>query len=178
MFYIFCNSNFHNAVKFLGLSSAKKEYSVNNPAATVQDFEVWQMTPSDSQALLDAEWNEEWGWWRWAQGSFIEFGPSRVFVVNGNEIKLYYDEFAIKAYANNLLQDPEDENYWPIISYEDVPDSIKQDYFLYNGIFNDIFEYCETVWQMQSEKHRAEIITANAKLNNLTPPEFLKKVVG
>jgi hypothetical protein len=178
MFYIFCNSNFQNAVYEIPLTSAKQVYCVNNPNCSVQDYEVWELSYSDFQTINECDWQTSWGWWRWTDGSLIEFSPTHTFIINGEEINLYYDEMSLKAYANNLLQDPYDEKYWPIVDANRIPEHIKEDYFLYNRMFNDIFDYCATIWQMKTEKNRADVIIANAKLNNLSVVDFLKKVAG
>ena len=85
---------------------------------------------------------------------------------------------AVKDYANNILEDPNDEDYWPIDNLEEIPESIKEDYFTEYGRFNDIFDYCSEVWRVSTEKNRVAIIVANAKLNNLPIYEFMLKVAG
>ena len=193
MYYIFCNSDFKNAVNEIPLTSAKKMYSVSNPNCKVQYYEIWELSNSDyttiSEAYIDEDdshnlddtyliWDESWGWWLWCDGSNIELSPTHTFTINGNNIELYYDEMAIKDYANSILEDPNDEDYWPIDNIEEIPESIKEDYFTEYGRFNDIFDYCGEVWGVSKEKNRAAIIVANAKLNNLPIYEFMLKVVG
>jgi len=194
MYYIFCNSEFENAVKEIPLTSAKKVYSVGNPNCNVQYYEIWELSDSDyitiSETYVDAYeasynlnntahiWQENWGWWRWCNGSVIEFNPTHTFVVNGNNIELYYDEMALINYANNILEDPNDDTYWPTDNLDEIPKSIKEDYFIEYGRFNDIFDYCNEIWGVSMEKNRVAIIVANAKLNNLSVCEFMLKVVG
>jgi len=144
MYYIFCNSEFENAVKEIPLTSAKKVYSVGNPNCNVQYYEIWELSDSDyitiSETYVDAYeasynlnntahiWQENWGWWRWCNGSVIEFNPTHTFVVNGNNIELYYDEMALINYANNILEDPNDDTYWPTDNLDEIPKSIKEWY--------------------------------------------------
>ena len=193
MYYIFCNPDFKNAVKEIPLTSAKKMYSVGNTNCNVQYYEIWELSDSDfitiSETYIDEEfssdpqnkdlpiWEKEWGWWRWCNGASytVELSPTHIFTINGNSIELYYNEMAIKDYANNILSDPYDEDYWPV---DEVPESIEQDYFYDYGRFNDIFDYCSQIWGVSTEKNRIAIITANAKLNNIPVYEFMEKVVG
>lgn len=194
MYYIFCNPDFENAVKEIPLISAKKMYSVGNPNCSVQYYEIWELSDSDyitiSETYIDEYiascnsdntfpvWKETWGWWRWCDGSSIELSPTHTFTINGNDIELYYDEMSVKDYANNILKDQNDEDYWPIDKLEEIPKNIKEDYFIENGRFNDIFDYCSEVWRVSTEKNRVAIIVANAKLNNLPIYEFMLKVAG
>ena len=85
---------------------------------------------------------------------------------------------AIKDYANNILEDLDDEDYWPIENFNKIPESIKEDYFNEYGKFNDIFDYCSEVWGVSTEKNRVAVIVSNAKLNNLSVRDFMLKVVG
>lgn len=191
MYYIFCNQDFKNAVKEIPLTSAKKMYSIGNPKCSVQYYEIWEISDNDyitiSDTYIDEEiasclpnntapvWKTEWGWWRWCEGSCIEFSPTHVFTVNGNDIELYYDEMAIKDYANSILENPNDDDYWPP---DEVPENIRKNYFDDYGKFNTIFDYCSQIWGVSTEKNRVAVIVANAKLNKLTPYEFMLKVVG
>lgn len=193
MYYIFCNPDFKNAVKEIPLASAKKMYSIGNPNCSVQYYEIWELSDSDyitiSETYIDEEiasclpnnslpiWKENWGWWRWCEGACysVELSPTHTFTVNGNDIELYYDEMAIKDYANNILEDPNDEDYWPI---DEVPEDIRADYFTDYSRFNDIFDYCSQIWGASTEKNRIALIVANAKLNNIPTYEFMRKVVG
>ena len=47
MYYIFCNSDFKNAVNEIPLTSAKKVYSIGNPNCSVQYYEIWELSNSD-----------------------------------------------------------------------------------------------------------------------------------
>ena len=194
MYYIFCNSDFKNAVNEIPLTSAKKMYSVGNPNCSVK-YEIWELSNSDyttiSELYVDEEiashspndtfpvwiWKENWGWWRWCEGAsyIVEFSPTHTFTINGNDIELYYDEITLKDYANNILRDPDDEDYWPV---DEVPEYIKEEYFSDYSKFNNIFDYCSQIWGVSTEKNRIALIVANAKLNNLPIYEFMQKVVG
>lgn len=187
MYYIFCNPDFKNAVKEIPLTSAKKMYSVGNPNCSVQYYEIWELSDSDYITLdtyvdegdetSSLIWQESWGWWRWCEGACysVELSPTHTFIVNGNNVELYYDEIAIKNYANSILEDTDDEDYWPI---DEIPESIKEDYFIEYAKFTDIFDYCNQIWGASTEKNRVALIVANAKLNNISTYEFMQKVVG
>lgn len=195
MYYIFCNSDFKNAVNEIPLTSAKKMYSVGNPNCSVQYYEIWELSNSDyttiSELYVDEEiashlpndtlpvwiWKENWGWWRWCEGAsyIVELSPTHTFIINGNNVELYYDEMALKDYANNILKDPDDEDYWPV---DEIPEYIKEEYFADYSRFNNIFDYCSQIWGVSTEKNRIALIVANAKLNNLPTYEFMQKVVG
>lgn len=189
MYYIFCNSNFKNAVAEIPLTSAKQMYFVNNPNSSVQDYEVWELTDSDYNLLDKYEdeyyslsdsgliWKESWGWWRWCEGACysVESSPTHVFTVNDNNIELYYDEIALKNYTSCILEDITSEDYWPI---DEIPENIKKTYFVEFAEFTDIFDYCSRIWCVSTEKNRVALIVANAKLNNIPVHEFMQKVVG
>lgn len=191
MYYIFCDSNFKNAVNEIPLTSAKKVYSINNINCKVQYYEIWELSHSDFVTITETYcyncdnigdtpcvWKENWGWWRWCDGSIIESNPTHLFTINGNDVELYYDEMSVKDYANDLLEHTNDTDYWPIENIDEISDDIKENYFIEHGNFNDIFDYCAEMWNVSTEKNRVAIIVANAKLNNLSVCDFMLKVVG
>ena len=126
MYYIFCNKDFQKAVNEIPLSSAKRKYVCNNLSCDVK-YEVWELSDSDfatinenyiDSYMLDENnkdcliWDDSWGWWRWCDGSNIEFSPTHTFKINGNDIELYYDECEVKTYASYILNE-ENDDYWP-----------------------------------------------------------------
>lgn len=51
-------------------------------------YEVWEMSESEYQGLCavpDKTWNDNWGWWRGANGSVMD-NPTDTYTINGVEI--------------------------------------------------------------------------------------------
>ena len=76
---ILAGNGIGNAFKDLGVN-ATMTYKMNHEP----NYEVWELNKKDIRALEDApEWNDEWGWWRYAaKGSNMGI-PYEFFTVRG-----------------------------------------------------------------------------------------------
>lgn len=78
------------AFKFFNIN-ATRTYKRTKCGDYEEQYEVWEMSESDFKTLCevnDAGWDEDWGWWRHAEGS--NMGPVYdIYLINGNPIKAW-----------------------------------------------------------------------------------------
>lgn len=54
------------------------------------DFEIWEVSDPDFDKLAnipDNEWKEDWGYWRYATGTSVDYEPVRDFKICGETVK-------------------------------------------------------------------------------------------
>lgn len=199
-FYIFGDNGFDKAIKGIPLNNIEKIYSsklqegyLNIYKVPYNEFNYLCSEYTTDYLTNDCndnfssvsiypdspqqEWKDEWGWWRWTEGSLIEGGPYHTFIIKGKSVNLYYDEQSLVDYANLMRDDFEKDDYWPpITSAKEVPDYIYRDYFLNYGAFNDILDYSHTIWELSKIGNIIALIVANAKLNHMSLVEFMEIV--
>ncbi len=89
---ILAGEDFANAVYQLGLTSAICTF--HRRALTdsyCEDFQVWLLSNEDFQnlcAVNNADWQDDWGWWRYAVGSNLG-KVDHTYTINGREIQAW-----------------------------------------------------------------------------------------
>ena len=89
---ILAGGNFCNAVHQLNLRSAKCAYRYKpREGDCCENYQVWLMSMEDYKvidAIDDEDWQDDWGWWRWSEGS--NMGTAFVeYIVNGEKLKAW-----------------------------------------------------------------------------------------
>lgn len=140
---ILAGDGFSNAVTDMNLN-ARKQYGG-------RIYEVWSIAGSDYKKICDItddDWKDEWGWWRYADGSNITDWPIRLFLVNKEQMIGYFKELdsdEISPYVKN---------------YSSLTD------YLYNEI------------GASAERNICAVSVDLAKLNGMTLAELFQKYQG
>lgn len=102
---ILAGDQFANAVKDLNLVSAKCTYHHHPPVGVYrEEYQVWLLSKEDFDnicAVDDADWKENWGWWRYSPGSILGLAFDQ-YIVNGQQIKAWGGRSDVKQYDNIL----------------------------------------------------------------------------
>ena len=114
---------------------------------------------SDGSYIMEDQWHDDWGWWRYSPGSNIENYPTHEFTINGEAIVGYFDDSRYEGF----LED-EDENN----------DEIDCWYFVYEKLT----EYIGNEFGASTEKNVCAVAMSLAKLNNISMSNLFKKYEG
>jgi len=90
------------AFEYLGISG-EKTYHGNSCC-------VWKLSESDFKILNDvpnADWKDEWGWWRYAKGCNITYYPAHRFFVNNQIMLGFYEEDRLEYHIKYWTKDGE-----------------------------------------------------------------------
>ena len=153
-----------NALMGLGIE-AECTYTDN------EAYEVWQLTDADYQKICnikDEDWKENWGWWRYAEGTNIEESPTKEFIINGQPIVAWYNETALNDFVEDCLSDDEGQ------TKEELVKEWHESHIKYDGLL----EYCSRQHGASTEKNVCAITIGLAKLNNMTLGELWTKHQG
>lgn len=92
----------YKAFRELGIEATRTYKGKEKP-----HYQVWELSKDDLKKLecID-DWNDEWGWWRFAKGS-NQGTPFDFFTVNGRELIAWEDSYRDK----DLLDSWEDMPY-------------------------------------------------------------------
>ena len=89
---ILAGNGFDNAVAALGLTSAMCTYaSTKEHRLFPLVYQVWKISKEDYENLCsvsDSDWEESWGWWRYADGSNLG-AVSHTCIINGSKLKVW-----------------------------------------------------------------------------------------
>ena len=139
------------------------------------NFEVWEMSEEDYKkicGLTDEEYEKlasEDSWWRCANGSNMGV-PTYEFVINGEKIIAWYDDYRDK----DLIEDFELD----VANGEDA--GTLEEYLAtwHPTKYEDLLEYfCEELGA-STERNVCALATDLAKYNNITMAELFRKYGG
>lgn len=94
----------HKAFKELGIKATRTYRRSEKPY-----YEVWELSKDDLKKLEYAvEWNDEWGWWRYAKGSNMGT-PFDFFTVNGKELIAWENSYKRDDLRDDWNDEPDEE---------------------------------------------------------------------
>lgn len=172
---ILAGAEFSNAVKTLGLASAKCTYHYQpEPDSCREDYQVWLLSKEDFDSLCaveDDDWKEDWGWWRHALGS--NMGPVySEYVINSKKI-VAWDGVRRVCYFEDFCRDCSD--YATGVCSGTEEDRLD----CYHGReYEDLFRYfCDEIGA-STERNVCALAIDLARQNNMTLAELLKNYLG
>lgn len=133
-------------------------------------YEVWEIEKSDLTALEDAEWRDNWGWWRYAKGSNMGTACS-FFTVNGKELIAWDGDR-----RDNITED------WFNANYEEKAEfhhSLKEyeEYHMPRK-YDTLLKYLCDELGVSTERHVCALAVDLAKTNGYTMAELFKEFEG
>lgn len=170
---IIAGGNFGQCVKDLELE-AQCDYFYHPPKDLErEEYQVWRLSRKSYNKMLDIpgdDWEEGWGWWRWAKGSNLfpdltEFTvheqPLLGFIGYKRQQWMEECEDCLDYHHGDCPADPEDidECYGP-------------------RVFKDL---CDYVWNevgATSERNFTAVCVDLAKYNKITLGELFRKYLG
>lgn len=167
-------SNLETAFKELNIN-AKKTFQTNRSSDFAQ---VWELSDEDFKKICDipdGDWKDDWGWWRWSDGSNISWNQTHIIKINGVEINTYYDESNLNEYVEYYL---EDEYIAQFDNEDDARNQLVSDYFNEECDYRTFTQYCSEQWGASTEKNVAAIAIETARLNNISLGELFNKYQG
>lgn len=160
-----------NAFKELGIN-AKCTFHRDDDAAHdgALGYEVWEMSKSDYKKIeniSDDDWNDDWGWWRFAKGSNMGTACS-FFTVNGNEI-IAWEGAKRESLRDDWDEEPDDEKKAYHYRYSEYENDIMP------HEYKDLLEYfCEEIGA-STEKNVCALAVDLAKANGMTMGQLFNK---
>lgn len=150
-----------NTFAELGIEASKTYEIKNKPWKYCENYQVWELSDEDYEklcAISDADWKDDWGWWRLAEGSNLGCVYVR-YNINNHYIKAWDGVSRLDFYEENKSLKPEDR-YWAERKY-----STLLEYF------------CDEIG-VSTEKNVCAVATDLAKQNNMTMAELFVKFQG
>lgn len=185
MYQVLANKDFKNAVKEISLKNTHCVFS-----NAYSSYEVWELNDDDWEILTSYRdkydyfeegeeplfWQDNWGWWRWTDGSNIESYPVRKIKINSKKIDGFFNKNKQNDYISERLEDFI-ERYGTIIDTVRVK-LINQYTKEYEKSFDNhsyatIVDYLSQEFGATTEKNVCAILTSLAKLNNKTLGDFM-----
>lgn len=172
---ILTGRDFKNAVKELKLT-AKETYKESETSDRYREpYSVWELSDESFDiisAVEEDEWKDEWGWWRYADGTNIEESPKLDTNINNKKITVWISQARLADEIDDELEDMEDdgEDY---ISYNEIGANI-----LSKKRYESLTEYCLQEWGAGLERNVCAITVGLAKLNDMSLSELWRNYQG
>ena len=180
MYEILTGKEFKEAVKQIPIKSAICKYSKGK-------YEIWEISDEDFNELdsyIDKYdyfeegqnpkvWKDEWGWWRWSDGSNIQSNDTTYMEINNKKVLMYFNPYCYDNYIEDGLNELSIRK--GILSNEEKSQAIKeliQRFFDSKCNYNNFLEYCIDQYHVSTEKNICAISVECAKLNKMSLAEF------
>lgn len=102
--------------------NAKKTYEIQNkPWDYCEDYQVWELLEEDFDKICkieDKDWKDEWGWWRFAEGSNLGYVNAR-YNINHHYLQAWDGTSTQDFLKENKHCKPEDR-YFPERKYKSL----------------------------------------------------------
>ena len=172
---ILAGGNFCNAVHQLNLRSAKCAYRYKpREGDCCENYQVWLMSMEDYKvidAIDDEDWQDDWGWWRWSEGS--NMGTAFVeYIVNGEKLKAWDGIHRTMFYSDVCEECSDRKNGLCNASNQDQLECYGE------RQYGDLLQYFWVEIGASTERNICALATDLAQQNNLTLSEFFKKYLG
>lgn len=172
---ILAGGNFAQAVYQLKLMSAMCTYHYHPPKDNYrEEYQVWLLSDEDFQNLCavdEAEWQEDWGWWRHALGSNMG-GVDHEYIINGEKIRAWDGYPRTMFYENNCAECSDRKDKLCDASEQDQIECSSE------RKYSDLLEYfCEEIGA-STEKNVCALAIDLAKQNDMKLSELFKKYLG
>ena len=172
---ILTGRNFKNAVEELNLT-ARETYKESSPSDSYREpYSVWELSDESYDAICSFEedkWKDEWGWWRYAEGTNIEGSPKLLTDINSKEIIVWLNKVKFEDRMNDEIEDLEEDEEEEI-DRERIEASI-----IAEKHYRSLTEYCLSEWGASLERNVCAITVGIAKLNGMSLSELWKNYQG
>jgi hypothetical protein len=140
--------------------NAKKTYQIKNKNGEYcEDYQVWELTDENFQELDNAsDWKDDWGWWRYADGSNMG-AVNRRYNINNHYIK---------AWDGTGREDLEKEN----------KNLSPDDRYIKERKYKNILEYFSEEIGASTERNICALAIDLAGQNNMIMGELFNKYQG
>ena len=155
-----------NAFKELGINATRTYRGIDNT-----HYEVWELSKDDFKKIeYTSEWNDNWGWWRYAKGSNMGT-PCSFFTINGREL-IAWDG----PTRDNLRDDWDNESneekkayHYSFREYEEIR---------MPHVYDTLTEYMGNELGASTEKNICALAVDLARANGLTMAQLFKIYEG
>lgn len=160
-----------NAFKFFKINSATKDYSNDK-------FEIWSMLPEDYEILnrlTDDDWNDDFGWWRFANGSNQSCNTVADFICNDKPMKAYINDYSYEDFCKEDYERPENADSIP--NFDEDNDKFEQ-YMQYRKKQEKLTTYICNELGASMESNVFAIAQDLADINDVTVAELFEIYEG
>ncbi|MGN0246935.1 MAG: hypothetical protein ACI4DK_13355 [Lachnospiraceae bacterium] len=129
-----------------------------------RDFNVYEISEGDFEKMCiapDEEWEDKFGWWRYAEGCSLEGSETIEIIINNHPFKAWYNEWKLRDYF--------DEN-----SNDGDISSVYDEWMEDHSEYSNLFEYCIDMFGASTETNITAIAVGLAKLNNMSLADLCK----
>jgi len=134
-------------------------------------YEVWELSDIDFEKISkisDDEWNDDWGWWRSAEGSNMLGTSTADLVINGHSILAWWNEDKLDRHLEVFIDE----------EAGGTRDRLTEEYFSEELTFDNLLTYMCDEWGVSLERNVCALAVDLAKINNITIGELFTKYVG
>lgn len=172
---ILTGRNFKNAVEELNLT-ARETYKESSPIDSYREpYSVWKLSEESYDiisAIEEDDWKDEWGWWRYAEGTNIEGSPKLLTDINSKEIIVWLNEVKFEDRVNDEIEDLEEDGE------DDIDEEGIRASIIAEKHYGSLTEYCLSEWGASLEGNVCAITVGLAKLNDMSLSELWKNYQG
>lgn len=141
-----------------------------------EEYEVWEISKealTTMSEIDDKEWKDEWGFWRYAEGSNLVDEPTHQFTINNQSILAWYSQDKLNEHLDSFLE----PSYIDEFSNEAAArEELIREYWEDECKYSDFYQYCSEEWGASTERNVCAIAVELARLNNMTMGELLNKI--
>lgn len=171
---ILAGAGFERAVDELKIK-AKCTYSESPTKLLARGaYHVWEVEDESFDfltKLTEEDWKDEWGWWRYAEGTNIDDSPELTTQINSKDITVWINDFKLEEDINEQIEEcKEDEVEYDVDRIEASIISEKK--------YHTLTEYCIREWGASMERNVCAITVGLAKLNGMTLSQLWNKYQG
>lgn len=173
---ILAGAEFSNAVKALGLTSAKCTYHYQpEPNSFCEDYQVWELSKSEFDFICnikEQDWKDNWGWWR-HNGGYNGGSADTDFIVNGEPMLGFPNVERSEFYAEECEHCPEFCNNGDCGATEEDRDECYG-----SRTYTDLLSYIHNELNLSTETNVCAVCIGLAYYNQITLTEVFKKYLG
>lgn len=141
-----------------------------------EEYEIWEISKETLTMISEIdnkEWKDDWGFWRYAEGSNLADKPTRQFIINNKRVLAWYNQDKLDKYLDSFLEPA----YINEFSNEDAArEELIREYWKDECMYSDFYQYCSEEWGVSTERNVCAISVELARLNNMTMGELLNKI--
>lgn len=176
---ILAGDNIKNAFKSLGIEANctyKRSMPPEDGHYHGEEYEVWEISKEALTMMSeidDKEWKDDWGFWRYAEGSNLAGEPTHQFTINNQSILAWYSQDKLDAYLEDFLEPAYIEEFE---SENAAREELIRDYWDEKCKYKNFYQYCSEQWGASTERNVCAIAVDISRMNNMTMGELLSKV--
>lgn len=165
--------NLEKAFAELGIK-ATKTYQAANPKYWQEVCQVWEFEESEFEKFCDMDesgWKEDWGWWRYEEGSNMFGCPTHQMKVNNTAIEAWYDEKELEDVIREYVED-----YNHLMPHQAEERAIEE-YFEKLGYSDLLMYFCDCLGVSQPRNVCALAVDL-ARINGMKMSELFQMYQG